>query len=326
MSKSVEGDSEASLERTSSHFEKRGSYYKYSRTENDANMIKLIESLPADPSDITTADVLQFYNSMRGHYIITSAVIKHAKFNFLREITDAHLLQFNTKELQDILIAMLPSKAMMNDKLGRLIIDTLLKRAQHLPFSSILFVDFILHKHYSSEEMNKDCSILRLTLQRLFLSKIEDELNYPSEFEEFMKIVAFCNNNTEVLTSKIANLITTSLLLCDDEKFTVHAIVSCMNMLASCGKLNDHVRKLLVKMIELWIQSEVTANEVRQLLRVLSTQRNTIDKEQFNDPKFIRHCVNVVTSETDDRFLFSVQNGFNRLVSYEKIVFCLIEN
>lgn len=308
---------DTSLELAPPPWEKRVDYNKYLNSEYSENIIELIAALPENPRDITMVDVLNFYDNIKRNYVITHAVVRHPKFNLIRKMTETHLLQFNTKELTNVLIAILPSKALMNDKLSQMIIDVIVQRANHLPFSAILFTDFILHKYYSLSELNKDYSILRLTLQRLFLSKIDDALNDVNDFEELMKMVAFCNNNVEVITPKIANLISTSLLLRDDEKFTVNNIISCLSLLASFGKLNDHVTKLLAKMIELWSESEATAYEVRNLLRILVANKNTIDKEQFNDLKFIRHCVTVVTSQTVDReLLFSVQNELNRLVSF----------
>lgn len=317
-SKAVPEESDTIAVKTISlHSGKTDVYKKVSSTENRAKVIELIEALPVNPRDITMVDVLNFYANVRGNYLITPAVIGHPKFDLIREVTEAYLRQFNTKELSNILIAILPCKALMNDKLSQTITNALLSRANHLPFEPVLFTSFILHKYYHSEELNKEYSSLRLTLQRVFLSKIEDELNDIdlNDFDVLMQIVGFCNSNVEVISEKIANLITTSLLLIDDDKFTLSDIISCFNLLASFGKLNEHVKKLLDKMNDLWCQSDVTAFEVRTLLRILSANRNTIDKEQFKESKFIRRCVDVVTSQSDRKLLFSVQKEFNRLVS-----------
>ena len=294
-------------------------YKALSHAESNAKIIEIIEEFPVDPEDITKADVLNFYESIQRNYLITPAVVRHPKFNLLREATETHLQHFNTKELEGILITILPSKVLMHDKLSHMIINALVKRANNLPFNKVVFIDFILHKYYNVSELNKDCSILRLTLQRLFLSGIEDELNDLNDFNYLMQIVGFCNNNIEVITPKIANLITTSLLLIDDDEFKLSDIISCFSVLASFGKLNEHIRKLLNKMVDLWCQSEVKASEVKILPSILKSNIDTIDKERFNESKFIRHCVNIVTSEPNRKLLFSVQNEFNRLVSVECI-------
>lgn len=319
-SKTVPEDSDILEEKTASlQLGKTDVYKKISRPENSAKIIELFEALPVNPQDITMADMLKFFANINGSYLITPTVIRHPKFDLIRDVTEAFLLQFNTKELKNILIAILPCKALMNDKLSQMITNALIDRANHIPFDQILFTSFILHKYYYLSELNKEYNSLRLTLQRVFLTKIEDELNDLDDFDVLMQIVAFCNNNVEVITPKIANLITTSLLLIDDDQFTLSDIISCLNLLASFGKLNEHVNKLLDKMIDLWCQSEMTAMGVRTLLRILSTKRNTIDKEQFNESNLVRHCVNVVTSQSDRKFLFSVQNEFNRLVSLLRI-------
>lgn len=300
---------------TSIHSGKAVSYGKISHAENNGKVIELIEALQANPQDITIADVLNVYDSIRGSYLITPAIVRHPKFDLLREVTEAFLLQFNTKELDNMLVSILPSKTLTNDKLTQMIISAFINRASHLPFDRILFVSFILHKYYKVSELNDDYTNLRVTLQNSFSSKIEDELDDLDDFDVLMKVVSFCINNSESITPKLANLLTTSLLLIDDDKFTLNDIISCFNLLASFGKLNEHVKKLLDKMVDLWCESDVTAANVRNLLRILSSNRNTIDKEQLKETKFIRHCVNVATSQSNRELLFSVQNEFNRLVS-----------
>lgn len=316
-SKPIAEESDTLVEKTTAlNSGKTVDYKRIPHAENTTKVIELIEALPTNPQHITMADVLNFYDDIRGNYLITSTLITHPKFDLIREATEVFLPQFNTKELANILVTILPCKVLTNDKLSHMIIKALLERANHLPFDRTLFISFILHKYYRISELNEDHTILRLTFQRLFLSKIEDELNDLDDFDVLKKIVAFCNNNVEVITPKIANLITTSLLLIDDDdKFTLSDVISCLNLLASFGKLNEHHKKLLDKMTDLWCQSDVTAPVVRTLLRILSANRNTIDKEQLKGSKLIRHCVNVVTSQTDRNLLFSVQNEFNRLVS-----------
>lgn len=317
MSKTDLNESDTCVEKTTPLYSRRPvKYSKISDAENSLKIIGLIEALPTNPQDITMADVLNFYFNIKGSYLITPAVVRHPKFDIIRTATEVFLPQFNTKELENILVTILPCKALANDELSQMIADALIERAHHLPFDRILFISFILHKYYRVSELNESYTSLRLALQRLFLSKIDDELNDLNDLDLLMKIVSFCINNAEVITPKNANLLTTTLLLIDDDdKFTLSDIISCLNLLASLGKLNDHVKKLLDKMADLWCQSDVTAPDVRILLRILSAKQSTIDKQQFKESKLIRHCVNVVTTQSNRKLLFSVQNEFNRLVS-----------
>lgn len=308
-------DESDSSPKQSSSQQKTVDYRKLSYTDNNSKIMQLIEELPENSKEITMDDVLNFYETIKGTYLISPMVIRHRKFDLIREVTDAHLSQFTTKELSNILVAVLPSKRLMNDNLGQMIVNANIDRVKRQPFNIIVFNSFILHKYYSVSEMNKECILLRSAFQRQFLSQIEEELNNLNDFNELMKIVAFCINNSEVITPKITNLLTTMLLLNDDDKFTTSDILTCFNILALCAKLNGHVVKLLHKMVDLWCKSDVTASQVRVLLKILSANRNTIDKEQFNDSKLIGHCVNVVASEQDRKLLFSIQNEFNRLVS-----------
>lgn len=311
-----EWDTSAEQKTTPLQSGKSVDYRKMSYAANSAKVFELIEALPTSPRDITIADVMNFYDNIRGSCLITPAIVRHPKFDSIREVTEVFLLQFNTKELSNLLVSILPSKVLSNDRLGEMIVNVFLKRINHVPFEQILFISFILHKYYRVSEMNKDYTCLRLTLQRTFLSKVDDELNDLDDFDVLMKIVGFCNNNVEVITPKNANLIATSLLLIDDDdKYTLNDTISCLNLLASFGKLNEHLRKLLDKMVDLWCRSDVKAADVRTLLRILSANRNTIDKEQLKETKLIRHCVNVATSQPDRKLLFSIQNELNRLVS-----------
>lgn len=324
-SKSVAEKWDTSVEKTTAFpLGKTVDYRRMTNAENSAKVIELIEALPSNPHEVTIGDVMNFFDNIKGNYLITTDVVRHPKFDLIRQYTEVFLLQFNTKELQNMLISILPSKALMNDKISEMIVNGLLKRINHLPFEQVLFISFILHKYYRIYELGKDYICLRLSLQRSFLSQIDDKLDDLDDFETLMKIVAFCNNNVEVITPKIANLIATSLLLIDDdEKFDANHITSCLNLLSSMGTLNEHLKKLLHKMVDLWCDLDVTAVDVRTLLKILSANRDIIDKEQLKETRLIRHCVNVVTSDksrTDRKLLFSIQNEFNRLVSSSHII------
>lgn len=252
---------------------------------------------------------------MKGNYLIRPEDLQHPKFELLREATECLLPEMNTRELKNILIAILPSKAIMHDRLTTQIIEAMLKRVTYLPFDQVLFVDFMIQKYYHRSELSKDYILLQTKLQTMFLSKIEDELDEYTDLEEIMKVVAYCENNHEVIPSKIVNLLTTSLLLMDDKEFSVIDITSVLIFMANLGKLDEHVEKLLRRMFVLWAQSDVTANKVDALLRVLAAKFHTLDRERFKDPEFIRTCVNSVTHMKDRKVLFSVQNSFNKLVS-----------
>lgn len=282
---------------------------------------ELLESLPPDPKNVSLEALLEFYENMKGSYLIRPEHLKHPKFNVLRKATESLAQQLNTKELKNVLVALLPSKAVMNDKLTQTVVNAMLERVIYLPFDQILFIDFLIHKYYDLAELSKDYSILRLKMQSMFLSKIEDEFDNFTEFEDVMKIIAYCENNVEIVPSKTVNRLTTSLLLQDDDVFAVTDIISIFIFLANLGKLDGHVEKLMRKVIDLWAQSDVTANEVDVLLRVLAAKSGKINTTHFKDPEFIRKCVNAVIQQDNRKISFSVQNGFNKLVSRRRILF-----
>lgn len=294
---------------------------KYIRYERNSTFADLLESLPSDPQYMSVDAFLDFYEHMGGNYLIRPDDLKHPKFKVLREATESLIQQLNTKQLKGILVSILPSKAVMHDKLTKIVIDALLKRVNHLPFDQILFIDFLLNKYYNSSELSKDYNILRLKLQTMFLLKVENEMDGVTDIQDIMKILAYCENNFEIVSSKIVNSLTTSLLLLDDDKFSVMDLTSILIFLANLGELDEHVEKLLSKSLGLWIQAEVTANQVDVLLKVLAAKRSTIDKERFKDSDFIRKCINLVTQQDDRKVSFSVQNSFNKLVSFRIIFF-----
>lgn len=289
---------------------------KYARSDNRVSLLKLFDSLPSHSKSIRSKEYLiQFYDKIKGNYLITYDVKKHPKFAVLREATEILSPQFDTKELKNVFTAILPSKPIMDDKLGNIIVDALLKRVSYIPFDQILFVDFLMNKYYNISELSKNYNILRLTLQTMFLSKVEDELVKFKEFEDIMKIVAYCENNTQIIPMKIVNSLTTSLLLVEDEQFTVQGLISILIFASNFSKSNEHVRKLLRKTISLWYESPVTAYQVHALLRVLAFKSNAIDTEIFKDPEFIRHCVDIVIQHNGKRISFDIQNSFNIIVS-----------
>lgn len=296
---------------------------KYIRYERNSTFADLLESLPSDSKYVSVDAFLDFYEHMKGNYLIRPDDLKHPKFRVLREATESFVQEMNTKELKEILVSILPSKAVMHDKLTKIVIDAVLKRVNHIPFDQILFIDFLLNKYYNSSDLSKDYNILRLKLQTMFMLKVENELDGDTDI---MKILAYCENNFEIVSSKIVNSLTTSLLLMDDDKFSVMDLTSILIFLANLGELDEHVVKLFRKTLGLWIQAEVTANQVDVLLKVLSAKRNTIDKDRFKDSDFIRKCINLVIQQNDRKVSFSVQNSFNKLVSLRILFFyCFVQ-
>lgn len=222
--------------------------------ENNAFLIEFLDNLPAQADDVSLQGLLELYDRIRGKYLFTNDAIKHPKFNVLREATIAHLPQLNTKEVKGIFVAILPSKLIMYDKLGGKIAEAMIKRASFLPFDQVTFIDFMLRKCYKVDELSKDYNILRLTLQSLFLAKVEDELDGSKSFEDTMKIIAYCDNNSEIIPTKIVNSLTTSLLLADEEQFAITDVTSVLIFLSNFVELNEHIEKLFRKMIDLWYQ------------------------------------------------------------------------
>lgn len=308
-------DVDTKSELSSTLSDKKKLYNKYPIEKNNAILYDLLNALPSNPNDVSVDALIDFYQKVSGNLLITPNVTKYPKFTVLREATRIHLPKLNTKELKHMFVAILPSKQIMHDKLSKMIVDAFLKRVYYMPFDQILFVDFMLHKYFDSSELSKDYNILRLKLQTIFLSKFEDFMNEIDDFEVLMKIVSYCGNNIEIVSSKIANSVTTSLLLNDDDSFSVNHITSILIMLSSLGKLNEYVEKLLQKMFRLWCQTEVTPTQVFALLSVLAANRARIDRDRFNNREFIQHCVNVVIKENDKKLSFNVQNKLTNLVS-----------
>lgn len=291
----------------------------YSQQKN-ATLIGLIDKLPTDPKNISPGALLDFYEKIKGNFLIPYHVTTHPNFKVLREATEIYLPKFSTKEMNNIFIAILPSKSVMHDKLGKIVVDALLTRVSYMPFNQIIFMDFLILKYYKVTELSPNYNILRLTLQTIFLSKVENELEAldgSDSFKDIMKIVAYCQNNSEIISEKIVNNLTTSLLLTDDEMFTANDIVTILLFLANLGELNDHVEKILRKMITLWYQLPVTANKVQILMKILAAKNSThkIDKGFLMNSEFIRHCVNIVIQQNDIKLSFSVQNSCNRMVT-----------
>lgn len=311
----LDGEPEVSSDPVSLVPEKKSVDVKYSRVENNASLFELFDSLPSNPKNISVHALVDFYDRIKGNFIITQSVIHHRKFAVFREATEILSPQLNTKELKNAFIAILPSKPVMFDRLSNILVDALLKRVSYIPFDQILFVDFVMNKYYYVTELSKNYNILRLTLQTMFLSKIEDELVETKEFADIMKILAYCENNREIISTKMLNTLSTSLLLVEDEKFTVRDITSVLIFLTNFGKLNEHVEKLFQKVIGLWYQLPVTATDVQVLLKVLASKSSTIDKETLTECDFVRHCVNITIQQDEKRISFSVQNSFNKIVS-----------
>lgn len=294
---------------------------KYSYAESREILSDMFDSLPPDSHDITKKALIEFYEKIKGNFLIKHSEIKHKKFAILRAATEKWLTNISTKSLGQIFITLLPSKPVVADKLMKVIVSEMIERAPHLPFDQILFYDFVIRKYYGQKELNENIQILQLKLQTIFLSKIEDELDDESnDFKKTMKILAYCENNNEIVPAKILNKLTTLLLMADDDEFTVTHISSVFIFLANFRGLNSHVEKLFQKMVSLWCQSPVTPKEIQTLFKVLAAKSDTIDTVRFQDTNFIQSCVDVVIQQKDKKLSFGIQNSFNKIVCVEKSV------
>lgn len=305
-------------EASSKSFSKKRNHNHRLLERYNENLVEHLEKLPSNPKNVTRTELIEFYDTIHGKFLFLPTTKKHPKYNILYEATKYHLPQLSTKQVKSIVIAILPSKSVMYDELGETIIDALLKRAQYLPFDQIVFVDFMLNKYYNGTDLSNSYKILQLRLQTLFLSRVEDELDEIDSLEEAIKLVSYCHNNTEIIPSKIINLLTTTLLLADDDLFDISDITTVLIFLANLGKLNEHVEKLLRKMISLWNQLPVSAKDAQVLLKVLAAKnsKKKIDKLFFESSEFIQHCVNVVIEQNDKSLTFSVQNSLNKMVTF----------
>lgn len=302
---------------------KRSFNPRYSNAESREILSDMLNSLPSDSHEITVKTLLEFYEKIQGNFLITHSEIKHKKFAILRAATEKWLTSISTKSVRQIFITLLPSKPVMSDKLMKVIVAEMIRRAPHLPFDQILFCDFVIRKYYSQTELNENLHILQLKLQTIFLSKIEDELDDESnDFKKTMKILAYCENNNEIVPAKILNKLTTLLLMADDDdEFTVTQISSVFIFLANFRELNPHVEKLFEKMVLLWCQSPATPKEIQTLFKVLAAKSDTIDTGRFQNTNFIQSCVDVVIQQKDIKLSFGIQNSFNKIVCAQKKFF-----
>ncbi|XP_031621528.1 uncharacterized protein LOC116339655 isoform X2 [Contarinia nasturtii] len=285
--------------------------YSISEDENNRSVLNLFESIPSDAGKFNVKALKSFYHEIRGKYLITKFLTLHPKFDVLRTATKRKLPILDAYEVSDIFISLLPSKVIMFDMISEHIVDALLKNVNHFTFYHMLFLDYLIHKYYSLNELSKSYNILRLTIQTQFLSKIDDELDGLEDYGKLIKILAFCENNVDLIPDKVLNAITTSLLMADNDQFSIENLMSIIIFLANFGQLNEHVQKLLEKSTNLWCQSNVSAKHIEVLFRILKKKRNTINKEMFENTDFIRYCVNVIIQNNDKMTLFAVQNYFN---------------
>lgn len=286
-------------------------------SKKDMKFTELLQLLPLHPADVSLEVLVEFYENLKGNYLVQPDDLQHPQFNVLREATENLSQQLNTTELQDILIALLPSKAVMHDKLTQIVANAMFEQATSLSFHEILLIDFLIHKYYKTSELSEDHNNLRLKLQEMFLSKISNEIqnNRLSELEDIMKIVAYCQNNAKIIPLDIMRKLIEVLLRSDDEKFSVVDIASVFTFIANLDKSNKYTRRLLRKMFRLWAKSEPTPQQVEVLLAVLAKRSAKTSTKRFNDIKFIQKCVDSVTQEEDPELLLRVKISFDKLVN-----------
>lgn len=129
---------------------------KYSRFDKNRNFTELLETLPSNPKRVNRERLVKFFEITNGKYLIRAGDLEHPKFNVLRMATENLAQQLNARELKDILIALLPSKAVMHKRLTQVVVHRLLDRVTDFPFYHILFIDHLIHRYYKISELSKD--------------------------------------------------------------------------------------------------------------------------------------------------------------------------
>lgn len=291
-------------------------YIRYAQYDKNRRFTELLDTLP---EHISVEELVEFYRKISRNFFIRSNDLKYRKFQVLQECTETLLPDLNTAQVSDILIALLPSKAVHQERLMRNTINEMLKR--DLPFGGILMIDFMLHKYYTNfhTELRKDYDNLRMNLQKSFLLKVEHKfknMQRTTDSKLCMKLVSYCMNNIEIIPPKVMNCLTTSLLSLDHANFSVQDITTVLRFISYIRRLDEPTQKLLQTMFDAWIKSEITAHQVDALLQLLVNSDSTADKERFTEPRFIEKCVNVVKQQNDKKVLFNVQNSINQLVSF----------
>lgn len=286
--------------------------------------MQIIQSLPSDRGIIDKKDLYNTFLRLNEASTFTEDVVCHPNFEKLRRITQYTLPRLRDYEVKDMLVVVLSTQILMDDKLSKIIMNAFLQRISLISLDQIIFLDFILRKYYNLNELNKRYEIFRLTLQTMFLLKVHNEIGEFRNFESMRKIATYIGNNHEIIPSNILNSLTSSLLLADDEQFKVIDIIIILRLLSRFGELNEHVLKLLRKMFNLWCESIPTVNDVKLLSVMLAKNKDIIDKNAFNDKNFIRHCTQVLIKANDYTTSFYVQSNFNHLVSECEIL--LISN
>lgn len=292
---------------------------KYQRFKNASSFSDLLKSLPSNINDINVKVLIIFFKTIKkNNFLIRPENIQHPKFEILREATETLLPNMNKKEVTNILIIILPLKAIMHDKLTKQIIEKVLKQINYIPFDQVLFIDFMINKYYCKFKLNEDYITLKSNLHKRFLSKIENELKKCTDLKLIIKIVNYCQHNYEIIPSKIVNHLITLLLSTYNQKFSVMDIIAVLIFLSNFQILDKHMKKLLEKMFNLWTQSDMTANQIEKLLLVLvaKNRNQTLNKKCFNDPKFIQKISDSIIKLNNKLISFNVQRLFNELVSF----------
>lgn len=282
---------------------------------DNGQSLKIIESLPSNPLDITKEKLLDAYDKLAQAPISDDALL-HDNFNTFIDATKIMLISPNATSIVRIFNQICRAEIPMFDELSEMVANALLRRSDFMTMDEIISVDFSLRKYYAREgKLSKLFETLRQATRLGFSVQAKTFHLNQQPYARLIRIMRYLSNNQSLMRDIDIVSLSEQLLLKEDAEFQLNDTVCVIGTLSQQPKLDEHSKQLLIKMFRIWCSSAKNSKDVRAIIWPLFIRRHfNLDLTTFNDPSFVKHCTKLVIEAEDITLGFEILKPFNNLV------------
>lgn len=231
-------------------------------------------------------DVNAFFSSLRKReFVVIEKDIQHPKFQTFLQKTKSFIPRMCALQLCNIATCILYNKPLQQHQIAGKIQDALVMKMQELPIKRILQLDFIIRKSKSTDLFEA----IQLKIQEVFLGKVGHFLcNHHNHIVTIDNIAGYMNHHTEIVSLDLLKDFSNVLLSIADYRIKSDSdMLSIIKMFSKFRELDEQSKNALKKMVNIWINLNLTTNSVEMMLSLIS-ESEQIDKGAFEEAGFIR--------------------------------------
>lgn len=290
-------------------------------TFDNGRSLKIIESLPSNPLDISKEKLLDVYEKLAQEPISDDALL-HDNFNTFIDATKMVLLSPNASSMVHIFNQICRAEIPMFDELSETVATALLRRSASMTVDDIISVDFSLRKYYEREgKLSMLFETLRQATRLAFSAQAKNvHMDKQMDHHRLISILKYLSNNGSLMHDVDIMSLSEQLLLPGDDEFELNEAVCVIVTLSQFPILNEHSKDLLTKMFRIWCSNAKDIRDIHVILKPLFRRKHDVfDLTKFSGPSFVKHCSKLAIESKDVTEYW----GWVTLIDFNNLV-CMI--